>query len=173
MRGEAGIVVTIGVCAMALSCGDPLHDQIVQSLGPENPGVAPGPEHRPGQPCLVCHGGMGPASVQFNLGGTVYMTEGRSEPAIQALVQIEDIDGHITQVPTNSAGNFFVAPSQAQFHYPIQMHVTSSDGRQIEQMFSVSNRAGSCADCHVNPPGPLSPGVVFLFPNLNLGDAGM
>jgi hypothetical protein len=117
---------------------------------------------------------MGPASIQFNLGGTVYLTQGRSMPASQALVQIEDIDGHILKVSTNSAGNFFVAPSQGQFHYPIQMHVTSSDGSQTEQMFSVSNRDGSCADCHVHPPGPNSPGVVFVFPNLNLGgDAGM
>jgi hypothetical protein len=174
MRRHVRITVRGGLCAMAISCSDPVHDQLVQALGPEDPAVPPGPSHRPGQPCLACHGGMGPATTEFSAGGTVYMTEGRNAPADQALVQIEDIDGRVVKAPTSSVGNFFVAPSQIQFHYPILMRVMSSDGRQTEQMFSVSNRSGSCADCHFLPPGPNSPGPVFLFPNLNLGgDAGM
>jgi hypothetical protein len=58
-----------------------------------------------------------------------------------------------------------------QLHYPIQMKVISSNGAQTSQMFTVSNRDGSCADCHSNPPGPISPGPVFVFPNLG-GDGG-
>ena len=28
--------------------------------------------HRPGQPCLTCHGGKGPGHVEFSIAGTLY-----------------------------------------------------------------------------------------------------
>src|SRR5207249_3431097 len=39
----------------AIACGDPVHDDAVAALGPEAPGVRPGPTPRPGQPGLTCH----------------------------------------------------------------------------------------------------------------------
>jgi hypothetical protein len=166
-----------GACASAVACpacADPLQDQAVASLGPENPNVPLGPGHRPGQPCLTCHGASGPASIPFSVGGTVYATQGGAKPADQALVRIEDIDGHLVTAKTNIVGNFYVLLTEFQLHYPIQMKVTSSDGAQTSQMFTVSNRAGSCADCHSNPPGPNSPGPVFVFPNFGgSGDGGI
>ncbi len=156
---------TLG-CAVAIGsswgCSDPVHDDTVAALGPENSQVPPGPTHRPGQPCLTCHGGSGPASRQFSLGGTVYAVAGLTAPAAGALVQIEDIDGRVSSIATNAAGNFFVALGDFTPHYPIQMKVWSADGKTMQKMQSLAAREGSCAGCHVNPQGPKSPGPVYV-----------
>jgi hypothetical protein len=55
----------------AVGCDDPVHDDAVTALGGEDPNVPIGALHRPGQPCLVCHGGSGPAALAFSVGGTV------------------------------------------------------------------------------------------------------
>jgi hypothetical protein len=153
-------VAIVGVAATA--CLDPVHDDSVQALGPEAPGVAPSGLHRPGQPCLTCHGGSGPASFQFSVGGTVYAVSGRSNPAVNAVVTIEDVDGNTFNATTNEVGNFWVLPAQFAPHYPTQMTVTSADGNDSESMATVASRDGSCADCHKSPRGPRSPGPVYL-----------
>ena len=66
-RDPQGLVVCAGLVfstiAIALgACVDETHELQVQALGGEAPGVPKGPLHRPGQPCLVCHGEAGPAS---------------------------------------------------------------------------------------------------------------
>jgi hypothetical protein len=167
MRGR-DILSTCGVWAL-LSCSDPVHDSAVQSLGPEDPLVSPGPGHRPGQPCLACHGGSGPAIARFIVGGTVYAKQGGGQPADRALVAIEDVDGHIVTATTNSVGNFYVSVGESALRYPTQVLVSSPNGDQTSQMFSLSNRDGSCADCHFSPPGPTSPGPVFLYPGVDFG----
>jgi hypothetical protein len=144
------------------SCADPVHDDAVRVLGPEDPSVPPGPLHRPGQPCVTCHGGSGPASRRLSLGGTVYAVRGEKSPAVGAVVRIEDIDGKSFSASTNSAGNFYTLPATASPHYPIQMTVRSLDGTVVQQMLSPSQRDGSCADCHVDPQSPRSPGTVYL-----------
>ena len=72
----SSLLLPLAVVAAAsggvLSCYDPVHDQEVAALGGEAPGVSPGPTHRPGQPCNVCHGGVGPANLRFSVAGTVY-----------------------------------------------------------------------------------------------------
>ncbi len=157
-----GIAVTALAAAAAVACEDPVHDQEISALGPEV--GSPGPTHRPGQPCLVCHGGSGPASLQLSVGGTVYDTQGQSAPAVGAVVQVEDILGHTFVGTTNSAGNFFATQSQYAPQYPIQMQVTSADGTVTQEMLTHASRDGSCADCHYNPPGPTSAGPVWVNP---------
>jgi hypothetical protein len=147
-------------------CSDPVHDALVASLGPEDPSVGPGPTHRPGQPCVACHGDLGPAKLAFSVGGTVYQKQGSPIPAPGAQVLVEDQDGRATTIPTNAAGNFFVTPSVFLPNYPTRMRVASTDGTQVAQMISISNREGSCAMCHFDPPGPTSPGPVFIAYNL-------
>ena len=156
--GGAGIVATLA----SVSCVDQVHAQDVAALGPESPGVAKGPLHRPGQPCLACHGGSGPASAQFSVGGTVYLTQGGGAPAPGTQVMIEDIDGQVWTVTANAAGNFFVTVSDFAPHYPTQMQVTSSDGSVSQQMLTHVGRDGSCADCHTPTAEPTSPGPVYL-----------
>jgi hypothetical protein len=148
----------------ALACGNPVHDATVDALGPENPNVPPGPLHRPGQPCLACHGGEGPASLQFSVGGTVYAVRGQSRPAIGPCVQIEDIEGRYwTSAPTNTVGNFFVNESDFAPNFPIRMALVSCEtGAIFQQMQTLAARDGSCADCHSSPASPTSAGLVYL-----------
>jgi hypothetical protein len=163
-------VVRVWLAALAagsvatLACGNPVHDDVVAALGPENPNVPPGPLHRPGQPCLACHGGEGPASLQFSVGGTVYAVRGQSRPAIGPCVQIEDIEGRYwTSAPANTVGNFFVNESDFAPNFPIRMALVSCDtGSIFQQMQTLSARDGSCADCHSNPASPTSAGLVYL-----------
>jgi hypothetical protein len=165
MRAHAGLMLLVaGTGAVAslasVSCVDEVHNEEVAALGPEV--GSPGPTHRPGQPCLTCHGGSGPSGKQFSVGGTVYLFQGGSQPAPGTVVQIEDIDGQFWNVTANSAGNFFVLLSDFAPHYPTQMQVTSSDGTVTQQMLTHVGRDGSCADCHTATAGPTSAGEVYL-----------
>jgi hypothetical protein len=160
--------------AALVGCADPVHDDVVRSLGPEDPNVPQGPLHRAGQPCLACHGELGPASSAFSIGGTVYAAAGQTQPALSAAVQIEDVRGNHFTVVTNSAGNFFAARNAFVPRYPIRMSVRSGDGQTIQQMLSLSARNGACADCHLDPASPTSPGHVYVSGGapVAVGDGG-
>src|SRR6202020_2306636 len=99
--------------ALAGACdANPVHDNEVAALGPEPTG-SPGPDHRPGQPCLVCHGGSGPASLQFAVAGTVYQAQsGAAVGQNGAVVSLNDTNGVTATATTNSVGNFWVLESQ-------------------------------------------------------------
>jgi hypothetical protein len=160
----AGVLASVG----SVSCTDEVHNEEVAALGPDS--SPPGPTHRPGQPCLTCHGGSGPAKVQFSVGGTVYLNQGDSMPAPGAAVEIEDILGNVFTVQSNSVGNFFVNLADFAPHYPTQMQVTSADGSVVVQMLTHVGRDGSCADCHTATEGPSSPGPIYV--NAAGGDGG-
>jgi hypothetical protein len=153
-------VILAGALLAAPSCADPTHDRAVAALGREASGVPEGPLHRPGQPCLTCHGDSGPASSEFTLGGTVYALFREDAPAAGAVVRVEDITGRTLSLLTNAAGNFWVTPAQWVPTYPIQMKVTL--GGVSKQMTTHVGRAGSCADCHREPPSQTSPGHVYI-----------
>jgi hypothetical protein len=153
------LVALVAPLALA-ACVDATHDEQVQALGGETPGVERGPLHRPGEPCLTCHGGIGPASHQFSVAGTVYIVRGGSDPGVGAQVQIEDITGTFFTATTNAAGNFYVPVEVWQPTYPTQLQV--SLGGLSEQMNTHVGRDGSCAGCHTSPQGPTSPGSVYI-----------
>jgi hypothetical protein len=156
-----GIGVALALAAAATAaCIDTVHDNQVAALGPDL--EPPGPEHRAWQPCLVCHGGSGPAQRTFSTAGTVLDTQGQTAPAIGALVLIEDVDGRTYTATTNDVGNFFVTPDQLTPHYPTQMSVSSADGSVVQSMLTHSSREGSCAVCHQPTVGPSSAGPVYL-----------
>jgi hypothetical protein len=150
---------------LLVGCEDATHDEQVQALGGETPGVPRGPLHRPGQPCLICHGGLGPASHPFSVAGTVYAVRSQSAPAVGAQVQIEDINGSLATATTNAAGNFYVPLVTWQPTYPTQMQV--SLGGLSQQMATHAGRNGSCAGCHTSPQGPTSPGAVYVALSAN------
>ena len=166
------VPTVLAMAASMAACADATHEQQVQALGGEAAGVAPGPEHRPGQPCLVCHGGEGPASSSFSVAGTVYAVFKESAPAVGAQVQIEDITGAVFRSPTNAAGNFYVTTSQWQPTYPTQMQVSLMAASN--QMLTHVGRDGSCATCHQSSSGPSSPGPVYVAtdPEQLVGDGG-
>jgi hypothetical protein len=151
----------VGLLLPLVACVDESHELQVQALGPEDPSVPRGPLHRPGQPCVVCHGSEGPASTRFLMAGTVYAVEGQDAPADNAQVSIEGITGSTYVATTNAAGNFFIKPDQWTLTYPAQAQVwKGSDLPRI--MGTHINRDGSCADCHALQAGPTSPGRVYL-----------
>jgi hypothetical protein len=146
--------------AATLSCGDPVRDELVAALGAEDPRVSPGPEHRPGQPCLLCHHDGGEAS-SFALAGTVYLERDTSKPAGQVAVLVVDASSAKFESITNCAGNFFVRPEQYPLQYPIWIGLRAGTVRR--EMDSAVYREGSCAGCHGDPVGSSSPGHVFLI----------
>ncbi len=148
------------VLAGPAGCIDATHDKAVDALGGEAPGVRPGPLHRPGQPCVTCHGGEGPGNSEFSLAGTVYLVSGQATPAPNVIVQLEDSTGVAGTIPTNDVGTFYVDANVWRPKYPVQ--VTVIYGTLDKQMQTVIGRAGSCADCHTDPPGMLSPGRVYV-----------
>ena len=171
MRGRVPRLASfVGACVAAFGCvNNPVHDQEVEALGPELPGVPAGPLHRPGQPCLVCHGPFGPASVQFSVAGTVYEEAGQETPAVGAMVSIEDIRGASVVSGTNSAGNFYVLLADFSPTYPLLPQVSSSDGGVVQTMTTYVARNGSCSACHSNPAGATSAGPVVLRTHLDGG----
>jgi len=183
-----------------LACSDPTHDAAVAMLGPEATGVDPGPLHRPGQPCLVCHGGEGPASATFVTAGTVYVnpyTAGTTvyAPQFPGSVHLVDATGSAFSASTNEVGNFYVAPDEWSPMFPLgglsqdsgipasgcisalsgatayagEIGVAgTADGGCAPvptPMTTTIDRGGafaSCAYCHFDPPGPSSPGHVYV-----------
>jgi hypothetical protein len=141
------------------ACVDESHDLQVQALGGEAPGVSPGPLHRPGQPCLVCHGADGPSRNTFVIAGTVFAVQGQSAPAPGVQVEIEDSTGSIVSLNTNEAGNFYIPTGEWS---PVMPAWVPQITMAQSQMQTHIGRDGSCADCHTLNPSSTSPGPVYL-----------
>jgi hypothetical protein len=156
----AALTASGAFAALASTACDPVHDEAVTSLGDEKAGVSPGPLHRPGQPCLVCHGGSGPGP-DFTMGGTVFQTKGSETPVQGATVHIESKNGETHDSVTNEVGNFYFSSREFIPTYPLV--VTVSKGEVTQKMSTHVGRDGSCAGCHVDPEGPSSPGRVWLY----------
>ncbi len=146
-------------CAPLAAC-DPVHDNAIAALGGEARGVRRGPEHRPGQPCLLCHDGALGDPEAFSVAGTVYLQPSGTQPAEGATVELQGADGAPFEVVTNRAGNFYVYPDQYRPVYPLQTSVSFQGQRTL--MHTNIGRDGSCAGCHVDPAGPASPGHVYV-----------
>lgn len=141
------------------------------------------PEHRPGQPCLICHGPghfpRPPGEVEFQVGGTVYggIADLEDEGLSGVEVELTDADGFVVTAVTNRTGNFlvsvdgdvaagtqlepgwFAVPSALQF--PLRA-VIRRDGDEQEMRTNIW-RSGSCAHCHGPGPGVDSVGRVYLY----------
>ncbi|MEO7109837.1 MAG: hypothetical protein ABI183_05325 [Polyangiaceae bacterium] len=161
----AVVFVTLIACG-----GDPTHDNAVDALGADPTGQPNGPTHRAGQPCLTCHGGSGPASAQFAVGGTAYLVKGQTDPLANGTVHLLDASGAKFDMPTNEVGNFFATTAEWKPVAPINVSLTLDTSEA--DMISHVGRDGSCADCHTATVGPRSPGPVYLASDPgNLPDA--
>jgi hypothetical protein len=160
------VLLVLPLLGATAACQDAVHDDEVSALGPEAAGVSPGPDHRPGQPCTVCHGGNGPAKVKFTLAGTVFMDWAASAPAVGAELQFEDANGNTYHVQTNQAGNFYLQPGDWSPTFPVSVPLlsySSSGGMAMtQQMTTNDNRDGSCASCHGLKPSATSPGPIYV-----------
>ena len=156
----AGLVAWFAGLVAWVGCGDPVADAAVSALGPEAADVPPGPKHRPGQPCVVCHGPSGDAKPAFSLAGTLYREKGNPVVLGHADVTVTDAGGRKFVARSNCAGNFYVASDQ--FAPVAPFWVSVSYLAETIDMESPVYREGSCAACHREPAGSLSAGAVFL-----------
>jgi hypothetical protein len=130
---------------MLASCGDPVVDDAIEALGPER---EPQDElHRAGQPCVLCHSASGPASSEFSLAGTVYMTREGNVPAAGAEVRIIAGGGLPIVRSTNAAGNFFVRRGSVALDFPVAVTIYK-EGVGMKEMVPFIGREPSCASCH-------------------------
>jgi hypothetical protein len=139
------VLVALGALA-STSCFDPVHSDEIDALGPEVNGVGPGPTHRPGQPCRVCHGDQGPASPEFSIAGTVYAKRGKPEPIAAVNVVLTDANGVTKTVASNSVGNFYIPISTWSPTFPVSVELQS--GTVAKPMVTPIGRNGGCAFCH-------------------------
>jgi hypothetical protein len=146
---------------------DPVQGDAVAALGGEVSGTRPGPTHRPGQPCLLCHDGALGDPQEFSIAGTVFQNRADKLAARGAQVEITAEDGAKKTFTTNAAGNFYVTPAQWQPKFPLQVEVHFQG--ETAAMLSRIGREGSCAGCHSDPPSAASPGHVSAEPE----DAGV
>ena len=148
----------LGLCAGA--CSDPIRTRAVDELGGEDPATPVGPLHRPGQPCLVCHGADGPAESRFSLAGTVYQLPDTVEPLGDVTVRFIDSTGAQYRVVSNCAGNFYVGAANFEPAWPVWMKIEWKSLSQ--EMISPSFREGSCAECHQDPATPSTAGHLYV-----------
>ena len=151
MKTLLALTLGLAVVTSALVSCDPIHSDEVSDLGPEAQGVPTGPTHRPGQPCVVCHGGSGPGSPQWAVAGTVYQSEDSDAPLVNGTVTVTDATGSQRALGTNQVGNFYISTDDWQPVYPL--HVALTTGDQAIAMTSRINGNGSCADCHLGHTG--------------------
>ena len=159
MRTRA-LLASLALAALGASC-DPVHDDAVSALGGETPGVPPGPLHRAGQPCLLCHDGAAGDPPAFSMAGTIFEDANALAPLVGGVVTLQGKDGSTMTATTNAAGNFYLTPREYLPDYPV--HVTSvASGSVSVTMHSHIGRNGSCAGCHFDPAGQGSPGHVYF-----------
>ena len=142
------------------SCVDPVHDAALAKLGPEKGSVPPGPLHRPGQPCVLCHSDDGDASP-FTLAGTVYLEALTTTPVDNVQVTAIDSKGKSFTSTTHCAGKFFIRPIEFTPTFPVWLEMQG--GAVFRSMESATFREGSCATCHFDPVGPASAGHIYLL----------
>ncbi|HEY0709627.1 MAG TPA: hypothetical protein VGG33_22640 [Polyangia bacterium] len=141
------------------ACADPVLDQKLAALGPESP-EGPGPNHRPGQLCVVCHNPAGDAKPHFALAGTVYRDKGGKVPIGDVEVILTDARGSKFVGKSNCSGNFYFPIESTTPAFPVWVSMKKND-HQIN-MESAIFREPDCALCHSEPAGPTSAGAVFL-----------
>jgi hypothetical protein len=163
---RSALALTLGLLlglAVAACDANPVHDNEVSALGAEAPSVAPGPTHRPGQPCLVCHGGSGPASSVFSVGGTIFESKTGTPPVPLSggTVNLLDTNSSAATATTNTAGNFYLLASAWAPTFPVHVESVAYGGASASMTTHIG-RDGSCASCHYDPPDNETPGHVYV-----------
>lgn len=171
--GRALPAALLAGAAFAAGClGTTPEEELADSAGPDE--GEEGPTHRPGQPCLACHGeDYTPGGQVFFLAGTVYLRAGDARGLQGAEVEVTDDDGAVFTARTNRTGNFMVSvggddeeeAGWVRLDRPprFPLHVLVRGGASEKRMRNVIHREGSCAICHDRAgPGAASAGVVYV-----------
>ncbi len=178
-------VATLALVALLLAgcLGETPEEQAARALGPDTCGGGRrggedddegGPEHRCGQPCLLCHSdSYNPGERVFIMAGTVFSRPGDTVGIGGAEVALEDAAGHQVSVLTNSTGNFMLSRGSSlqqrgngqvrvpfELVYPVTVVVRK--GAIERKMRSHIQREPSCAVCHTAALSATSAGHVVL-----------
>jgi len=149
------------------ACGNRAVDDRIELLGDEKAGVPPSEFHRPGQPCILCHGEYLRENPIMTVAGTIHAFPAGDNPlpVKGVIVRLTDAFGDQKEASTNCAGNFFIKetewkpafPLRAEIEYPVP---GSLDTTKRVVMSTRISRDGSCAGCHKGAPNQGSPGWV-------------
>ncbi len=158
------------VALLLVPACDPVHDDAIAALGPEQAGVRQGPLHRPGQPCLQCHDGELGDPQRFTVAGTVFLTPDGLAPADGVDVRVIDAHDAVCSISTNAAGNFYFTPETCDPTFPLKVELRPQPNLPpaavmqtlVEGNGTTTPINGACASCHFDPAGPNSPGHVYL-----------
>ncbi len=154
------------IAALGLAgCPSPVNDDAIDALGGECEGVPENEFHRPGQPCVLCHGEYQGDSPILSIGGTIFATPSQPIPVEGAKVTLTDANGETQERVTNCIGNFFIPADEWQPAFPLAAQIEcpipgTEDVRTLVMGTRIS-RDGSCAGCHFGPPSYDSPGWVY------------
>jgi hypothetical protein len=90
----------------------------------------------------------------------VFAVKGQGSPISGATVHLADANNTKRDALTNAVGNIYVTLDDWAPAAPIKVSITYAD--LTATMGTHIGRDGSCADCHYDPPGPMSAGSVYV-----------
>lgn len=149
MPSRLAAIARVIVALTSGACVDPAHDGAVDALGGEAAGVAPGPRHRAGQPCLACHDGRGPGNSNFSIAGTIYATRSGAAALDGAQVTVQDATGAQRVLRTNDVGNFYIETKEWSPTFPLFVRLDFNGKKKIMQ--TRIDLTASCGFCHAGP----------------------
>jgi len=161
----APIVAALGLMA----CESPVNDDQITCLGGEQPGVPTSAFHRPGQPCIVCHGDYQGDKPIMAVAGTIFATPSNPVPVEGVRVRLTDSAGSTKDATTNCIGNWWIDSDAWMPAFPLRAEIVCpstapDDPDQPPRRLVMGTRItrdGSCAGCHIGPPAQDSPGWIF------------
>ncbi len=143
VRASLGLALAVSL----FSCRyDPVPQEVIDSLGPEQ--GTPDENHRPGQPCVVCHGPYGGVAPKMAFAGTLFaIKEDALIPAPGVNVEVFDSSGDSRKACSKTpSGNFYLeAKDWEEVAFPLTVVVGSG------RMTSLIGRDASCGSCHKGP----------------------
>lgn len=174
-----GRMIAIALMLASGCIGTSPEAQVQDDLGPYDDGDM---FHRPGQPCVACHGeDFNPGGDVFVVAGTVYLNETDSAEfgVAGAQVILTDAAGREFTAITNRVGSFAVQPGDPDERedddedegkvkigfdplFPLNVRVIRDGVEQV--MRSRIYRDGSCASCHRRDVAEDSTGQVYIVP---------
>lgn len=164
-------IALTGLLVLSLAgCPNPVQDRRIEELGGECSDVPESEFHRPGQPCVLCHGQYQKDSPVMSIGGTVFATKSSPTPVEDVEILLTDANGTSPPNPvmTNCIGNFFIDADDWTPAFPIHAEIVCPNPDDVDEprrlvMGTRITRDGSCAGCHIDKPGDRrdSPGWIY------------
>jgi hypothetical protein len=121
-------------------------------------GNAESPRMHPGTDCLGCHQNIGEAQ-EVTLAGTVYGAVDEVDDCFGVsgvTVQITDADGQVTELETNSAGNFLLSGTTIAPPYNAKLIYEGRERAMVAQQTELS-----CNSCHTETGANNAPGRIL------------